>query len=243
MVIVDVETNDGDLQGHYVLRPTLNQICSTNTSTLCKNTLSLGKELMGLWQQAAYISRNISEGVLKGISETTSNKNEQWNTYVYNSKPMLPLDFVVTDLFTSGWKESDERYEEGFSAPPKTQFFFLHPAVGMEVVPSTIKGEKLAPNLYVEIFGANRWNKFDRWIDINYLDAWSGFSIIVSYADRAEVKEVGFGGLFTFNNTYSFGVSDYDGETGFFLSIDIANFWREKFKPQYERYKSIGSNN
>jgi hypothetical protein len=34
---------------------------------------------------------------------------EQWKRYLYDSKPMLPLDFVLTDWLTGGWPRS-ERY-------------------------------------------------------------------------------------------------------------------------------------
>jgi hypothetical protein len=109
----------------------------------------------------------------------------------------------------------------------------------VENVASAADGEEMKPVFYLELFGVNRWNPNDRWIDAKYLRAWSGFSLIASYADRAGIKKVGYGGLFTFDNVYSIGITDYDGETGFFISIDLANLWREKYKSGYEKYKSF----
>ena len=44
--------------------------------------------------------------------------------------------------------------------------------------------------------------------------------------------------LLTFDNLYSIGITNYDGEMGVFLSIDLANLWREKYKNKYEEYKN-----
>jgi hypothetical protein len=220
-------------------KQTIDRACEDVTSEVCKRSIKLGKPFMSAWKKADFISQQLSEGVLKQISGAISNKDEVWYTFLYDSKPMYPQDLFMTDLMNKQWYSDETRYGEGFPSPPRTQYFFLHPSFAVENVASAADGEEMKPVFYLELFGANRWNPNDRWIDAKYLRAWSGFSLIASYADRAGIKEVGYGGLFTFDNVYSIGITDYDGETGFFISIDLANLWREKYKSGYEKYKSF----
>jgi hypothetical protein len=134
------------------------------------------------------------------------------------------------------WQGPD-RYENGFRRPPKTQWFLLHPAVGVEFASGALDGDQLQPMLYIEVVGANRWNDEQRWIDVPVLRYLSGASVIASYADRAGVKDTGYGLILTFGNVYSIGAARYGEETGVFLSLDLANLFREKYKDKYEKFK------
>jgi hypothetical protein len=225
--------------GMVNFKQTIDSACEDVTSEVCKRSIQLGKPFITAWKKADYISQQLSEDVLKQISGAISKKDEIWNTFLYDSKPMYPQDLFMTDLMNKQWYSDETRYGDGFPAPPRTQYFFLHPSFAVENVASAADGEEMKPVFYLELFGANRWNPDDRWIDAKYLRALSGFSLIASYADRAGIKEVGYGGLLTFDNVYSIGITDYDGETGFFISIDLANLWREKYKSGYEKYKSF----
>jgi hypothetical protein len=225
--------------GMVNLKQAIDSVCEDVTSEVCKRSIQLGKPFITAWKKADYISQQLSEAVLKQISGVTSNKDKAWHAFLYDSKPMYPQDLFMTDLMNDQWYSDEARYSEGYPSPPKTQYFLMHPSFAVENLASAADGEEMKPVFYLELFGANRWNPADRWIDVKYLRAWSGFSLIASYADRAGIKEVGYGGLFTFDNVYSIGVTDYDGETGFFISIDLANLWREKYISGYEKYKSI----
>jgi hypothetical protein len=223
------------------VRTALNQDCKVPTSSLCASTLKQGRELMLQWRLADRISGIASSTSIRAIAQQINAKDKLWNTYLYDSKPMLPPDFFLTDLMERGWKKSDQ-YPEGFRAPPKTQWFLLHPSFGVEYATAAVDGEQMKPVVYVEIFGANRWSEDSRWIDVWGLRTFSGFSLIYSYADRAGVKDTGFGGLFTFNNVYSIGVTRYGHDTGVLLSLDLANLYRDRLKPQYEALR-INLNN
>jgi hypothetical protein len=228
-----------DDHGIVNIKQAIDSACEDVTSEVCKRTIKLGKPFITAWKKADYTSQQLSDVILKQISGTISNKDKAWNAFLYDSKPMYPQDLFMTDLMNKQWYSDEMRYSEGFPSPPRTQYFFLHPSFAVENLASAPDGEEMKPVFYLELFGANRWNPDDRWVDVKYLRAWSGFSLIASYADRGGIEEVGYGGLFTFDNVYSIGITDYGGETGFFISIDLANLWREKYKSGYEKYKSI----
>jgi hypothetical protein len=216
----------------------LNADCSNRASDLCRRTLGQGRELMVQWRLADRISFAASQVNIQAIAKQVEAKEALWNKYLYDSKPMLPFDFVLTDWLTGGWSKSDQ-YPEGFREPPATQWFLFHPALGVEYASAAADGEQLKPMLYIELIGANRWRDDKRWVDAPGLRYFSGFSLIASYADRAGIKDVGYGGLFTFDNVFSLGVVRYGTDTGIFLSVDLANAWREKYKPRYEKYKNM----
>jgi hypothetical protein len=210
--------------------------CSTPASELCRNTVRLGRSLMQTWKLAEGVAGIVSAEDIAAVARQVGAKEALWKKYLYSSKPMLPPDFFATDLITGGWKKSDQ-FGEGFHEPPSTQWFFLHPSVGIEYASAAADGQQFKPVLHVEIIGANWWNeglvKLPGW-----LGNFSGVALLMTYADRDGVKDTGVGGLFTFNNVYSIGVTKYGSATGISFSIDLANMFREKYKDSYEKYKS-----
>jgi hypothetical protein len=215
----------------------LNADCRDKGSELCRHTLRQGRELMLQWKLADKISFAASSVPVAEIAKQIAAKEAMWNKYLYDSKPMLPFDFVLTDWLTGGWSSSDQ-YPDGFREPPKTQWFLFHPALGLEYASAANDGEQLKPILYIELIGANRWSDDKRWFDAPGLRYFSGFSLVTSYADREGIKDVGYGGLLTFDNVFSLGLVRYGTDTGVFLSVDLANAWRDKYKPMYEKYKN-----
>lgn len=210
--------------------------CSRPASALCRQALDDGKQLMLQLAVARGLGEAIGKPTIEAIAAQVAAKNALWDTYLYNSKPMLPFDFVLTDLLDGRWKQSDQ-YPQGFREPPKTQWFLLHPAVGVEYASGAADGEHMKPVLFVEIIGANRWNPRDRWIDLPLLDRLSGISLVASYVDRVGTDNSGTGVLLTFDNIYSIGISRYGSTTGVFLTLDLANFYRDELKPSYESFK------
>lgn len=210
--------------------------CGRPASALCRQALDDGKQLMLQLAVARGLGEAIGKPTIEAIAAQVAAKNALWDTYLYNSKPMLPFDFVLTDLLDGRWKQSDQ-YPQGFREPPKTQWFLLHPAVGVEYASGAADGEHMKPVLFVEIIGANRWNPRDRWIDLPLLDRLSGISLVASYVDRVGTDNSGTGVLLTFDNIYSIGITRYGSTTGVFLTLDLANFYRDELKPSYESFK------
>ncbi|MEX2197446.1 MAG: hypothetical protein WD886_01440 [Burkholderiales bacterium] len=215
--------------------------CKDAASALCRDALAGGKELMFAWRLAHDLSNRLSVSAVSKIGEQVALKRALWNRYLYQSKPMLPLDHIATDFFDGRWKHSDQ-YPDGVREPPDTQYFFLHPSVAVEQLNSAPDGQQLKPVLVVEVFGANRWRDDRRWINAPLLRSLSGASIALTYADRAGVTDIGKGVIMTFENVYSIGVMRYESKTSVLFSIDLANLWREKYKDKYETFRN-GSKN
>lgn len=214
----------------------MDEDCKEPASSLCTTTLTQGKQTMLYWKLADKLAFTVSSATSDELARQVAAKDALWNGYLYDSKPMLPFDLALTDLFERQWSKSDQ-YPEGFREPPVRQWFFLHPSVAMEYVSAAEDGQQLKPILIVELIGVNYWDNRRRPINVPVLRMFSGASLIVSYADRAGLKDTGVGALFTFDNVYSIGVTRYDSETGVSISLDLANLYREKYKPKYEAWK------
>jgi hypothetical protein len=237
IVLGDVKDAKGAVRAPLVdLDAPLDADCSRPASALCRQALADGRQLMLQLAIAQDLGVAIGKPTVEALKQQIDAKNALWDTYLYKSKPMLPFDFVLTDLLDGRWKQSDQ-YPQGFREPPTTQWFLLHPAVGVEYASGAVDGEHMKPVLYVEIVGANRWNPRDRWIDLPLLDRLSGVSLVASYVDRVGTDNSGTGVLLTFDNVYSIGVTRYGSTTGVFLTLDLANFYRDELRPSYESFK------
>jgi hypothetical protein len=233
--LLEIEVSAGFVLPDLPIEIALDSDCRVSEA-LCQQSLQQGRDLMREWKLADRMTLLFSTTTISAIKDQVVAKDELWKTYLYDSKPMLPLDFVLTDLVTGGWQSSGQ-LPDGFREPPRTQWFLLHPALGVEYSSGAMDGEQVKPMLYVEIVGANRWNPEHRWMDAPVLRYLSGLSVIASYVDRAGVKDTGYGLLLTFNNVYSLGAARYGEETGIFFSLDLANLVREKYRPKYEKFK------
>lgn len=218
----------------------MDEDCNEPASPLCTTTLTQGKQTMLYWKLADKLAFTVSSATPDELAKQVAGKDALWNRYLYDSKPMLPFDLALTDLFERQWSKSDQ-YPDGFREPPVRQWFLLHPSVAMEYVSAAEDGQQLKPILIVELIGVNYWDNMRRPINVPLLRTFSGASLIVSYADRAGLKDTGVGALFTFDNVYSIGVTRYDSETGVSISLDLANLYREKYKSQYEAWQRSAS--
>lgn len=201
--------------------------CKDTTSPGCKIAVAQGKALMLNWSKAKVLTSIVSSEVYLKVAQSIREKDKLWNTYLYDSKPMYPLDHFFTDMWNA-------KEDIGFPKPPRKQYFVIHPTVSLEYASAATDGQQLKPVLLVEVLGINWWNLEDRpHKGIPLLNAFSGISLTASYADRAGVKDNGYGALFTFNNVYSIGVSRYGTETAVSVSMDLANLFRDRLKGDY----------
>lgn len=211
----------------------LNPDCTPNDNPLCPEALKLGRELMLQWRLAARLGAIASGPTIRMAAKQIGEKDALWDRYLYDSKPMMLFDFVFTDIMEGRWRRSDQ-YPDGVPVPPRNQWFLLHPSFAVEYASAAVDGQQMKPVAYLEVIGVNRWNDKDRWVDAPVLRWLSGASLVVSYADREGVKDTGYGLMITFENVYSVGLTRYGSDNGVFLSLDLANLFRDKLKPQYE---------
>ena len=207
--------------------------CATPQSALCQNALKQGRELMLSWRLASRLATMASASTLRALAKQIGEKDALWDRYLYDSKPMMLFDFAFTDLMEGRWGKSDQ-YPDGVPVPPRNQWFLLHPSFAVEYASAAADGQQMKPVAYLEVAGVNRWNDKDRWIDVPVLRWFSGAGLVVSYADREGIKDTGYGLVLTFENVYTIGFTRYGSENGIFLSLDLANLFRDKLKPQYQ---------
>ncbi len=63
-----------------------------------------------------------------------------------------------------------------------------------------------------------------------------GVSFVSVYADRSDVDDFGLGVMLHVNNNYSLGVTWRDGDTGFFLTVDLLKLFEDK-QSNFQKYK------
>jgi hypothetical protein len=186
----------------------------------CPLTFKTSEGLVKLILMGNRIGIVYGNRLITALAKDVSKVNDDWDKFLFESKPMYPLDLVTTDLFYRWFGEYDKS-EEGLKMPPNYQWFFLHPSPAFEYVSGAEDGEQLKPSIYLEVIGVNAWRN-------NYI---TGASVIVSYTDRKNLDDLGYGLLLTYKNTYSLAVTRYDDETGVMFSLDVAQFYKESLKP------------
>lgn len=219
------ESDQSVLAPKIELESGLTKYCSDEGNTCPKAS----KHAVNLLQNIA-LAREIGsfygQPVIVGLAAKVKEINTDWDRFLFNSKPMYPWDLWLTDVFTR--KSSAYDKQLGLREAPDTQYFLLHPAPGFSYVSDAADGDQFQPTVYVELLGINKW----RW---KYL---TGVSLLVEYSDRADVEDIGWGALLTFLNKFSLGITTHDGDFGVTLGLDLANFYKEKLRPQIDSIKT-----
>jgi hypothetical protein len=168
----------------------------------------------------------LSLGPLKLSLEYLTLKDKEWMTFLEEARSQTFIDIAVTSGIYEWWYGKGEH---DFRSPPEAQWFAFHPSVLIESVKDAVDGEQRREALALE-FGFNYWK-----------DACFGYacgaSLIVSYADRNGVEDNGWGLMLHADNSYSFGVTKYGGEEGFFVTIDLLELIIDK-KSSFDAYKN-----
>ena len=197
----------------------------------CPQTLSLARELLPeilIMQQASTV---YTDEFLGDLARDSEKYESDWNQFLYQSKTQLPLDIWLQDRIGM----NGEYYGKGFAGPPDRQYFLLHPTVAFENVSDARDGNRTKASLLVEVLGVNFWRQEDQ-LDLGFTRL-TGAGLIATYSDRAGTEEWGYGGQLTFSSAYSVGVTDRDGDIGITLSVNIAELWKDKIEPEWDRYK------
>lgn len=207
------------LNAIYDLPAALDEDCQVANSSRCTDSIKKSKSLMEHWLLAHELGRLIGKADIALVAQQVQKDNEDWQTYLYEGKPMLPLDIGLTDFFEGKAYGQLPEFADGRAAPPKRQWFLLHPSIGMEYVSSATDGQQLKPVLHLELVGVNWWRTTDRpFGNTPLLKYFSGISLTASYADRAGVKDAGVGALLTFDNSMSVSISKYGSKPALSVS-------------------------
>lgn len=199
----------------------------------CPITYQCAKDALMIADQARVIATVKAEKFIKVLKEQTVRNDEDWQKFMFGGKPMWPWDVIWTDLVYLAIDGRYRNYDSGLVAPPDWQFFFLHPSVAMEYVPDEVEGNQFTPAAYVELLGANYWKNSP--LSVSGLSL-TGASLIVAYSDRVNAADEALGGMVTFNNTYSFGVTFRGAEIGIFLSLPMAALYKDQIYKSWDDY-------
>lgn len=156
--------------------------------------------------------------------------NLAWTNFLDEARPQTFIDIAVNSALYRRMNKGV--VDEYFTLPPSYQLFFLHPSVIIERIPDALDGDQVSEAVALEVIGINYWNGAKMCFGYP-----CGASFIVTYKDRAEVDDKGWGVMFHINNTFSLGYNKYGAEDGIFLSVDLFELFKDK-KSDYDEWKS-----
>lgn len=195
--------------------------CSTAIGASQKNAEDC-MEAFSQWRYAAspfqylYTNRVLEENGQKII-----NLQDQWKTFIKDSRYQTPLDVWAT----TAWY-SDQFKSNHLSGPPSKQLFLFHPAIVYEYLPDADKGSSADVSIAIE------------WAGINWWRSGFGFSVTSVYKDRKDQPSVGTGATFHIKNQYSIGyIYRDDGDDSIFFNIDLLEWFGDK-EEKYKKYKA-----
>lgn len=176
---------------------------------------------------------NHFSGDIKDVKAGLDVMDKKWSAYFEEARSQNPLELFVNSRFSP-----KAGVGEGFAPVPTQQWIVLHPSVAMEYVRDSEDGDQFEEAIVLEMIGINRWN----WSTSGDMKRPLGLSLIAAYSDRADVEDLGWGVMAHVNNRYSFGVTKHGGETGFFVSLDVQQFfseWTDEKKTRFAGYRSF----
>jgi hypothetical protein len=133
-------------------------------------------------------------------------------------------------MFTT-YMEHDHISQNRLVGPMPRQWFVIHPSLVVENVSNADDGDELAPAIAMEWIGINWWDK-----ETSPIGYPIGVSLSSVYSDRSSAEDIGHGLMFHFDNSFSLGITDHDGDTGIYVTVDVLNLLAEK-KQRINHYK------
>jgi len=146
----------------------------------------------------------------------------RWWTYFHLTRGQYPWELLVNAAL---FGRTMEKSHGQFHSPPTHQWVLVHPDAALEYLHDASDGEQFKPTLSVELVGINCW----RWKNEKAARAIGG-AVVANYSDVASIRDWRFGGVIHVAHRYSFGVTRGSGETGYFVSADVAAFALDKQK-------------
>lgn len=196
--------------GGTVLSPQFNTPdCTTGCSSAI---IELGQLLQHLVD--GFMERDLT--VTKNYYAVLSNS---WDIYIEESRSQTWLDEYATKLFYSP-------DEEKLIGPPTIQYFFLHPSLLIENVSDALDGEQQQEAIGLELVGFNFWKS-----EIPF-----GMSYGWVSSDRQSIKDKGTAIFFHIDNSYTFGFTEHDNDSGWFISVDLLKAFSDK-KSDIKKWK------
>lgn len=170
-----------------------------------------------------YLYKSMTASETQGKLKTLS---KRWDNYLDSARSQTALDILLTTMI------EHRHFKKGYLVgPPSRQWTLLHPSLVYEHINSAPDGENNQISIAIEWLGVNWWDK-----KRSLLPFAVGASIATTYSDRLEVKDVGHGIMLHFDNQYSIGWANHDGEDGFYIALDMFKLIKNK-KERFDYYK------
>jgi hypothetical protein len=211
-----IDTNESWQIQQHKFKPKNIATCDAVAEELLaeSNCLKAQEEFVRLYQYAhqsyAIFNSTATLAYLMG-------KQNEWAEYEESARGQTALELMVNGYL---YKKTETN---SFLSPPEIQWILLHPMLVVENVNDALDGEQLDESLAVEIIGFNRW-KNRRWYKP------SGVSLVATYSDRPDIKDLGLGLAVHFNSTFSVGYTKRDDSDGVFISFDLFSLLNNKKK-------------
>jgi len=148
-----------------------------------------------------------------------------WIDYLDNARSQTLLDSWLTTYMELDYLAQDRLVE-----PMPTQWFLIHPSLVIENVSEAADGDQVSEALAIEWIGFNWWSEKTSPLGYPF-----GASLVSTFSDRAEIDDQGIGFMLHFNNSLSVGVTDHDGDSGWFVTLDVLSLFSQK-KQRWEDY-------
>jgi len=181
-----------------------------DNSSNCQSALIEFRELYNFAQGT------LSQPLAFKLFRHLENLEKQWNNFYERSRSQ-----TIWETAINGALFHKKNKEHKYLSPPNSQVIVMHPNLVIENVGDAVDGEQTKEAIMLEAIGINWW-KQDKW----YIP--SGASAIALYSDRVGSEDWGYGLAFHFESKFTLGIAEHDGETGFFISIDLLKFIQDK---------------
>lgn len=218
-------TYDYYFTGNFKVAGTLDQAGENKCEQIEALGIPCSKVLAQLAEAILPYQRNANAVIAYDTRMKLKELSNEWDTYFGGARAQTFADIAVTTFL-----ERHHFKKDFLVGPSPRQWFVLHPNVVLEQVDAAPEGEQFKPALSVEWIGLNWWKK-------SFIGIPFGLSLTSVYSDRPEVDDIGHGVTLHFDNKYTIGYSYRDGDSGFYLSLDLVKLFEDQ-QQQMERYRS-----
>jgi len=197
--------------------------CGTDACRDCYKAHEETKRLVKLVALGLSISASRRKELITQVWKKIKKLDTSWDKYTKSSRSQTLIEL---------WMNSHNHSDEYFMPPPEWQWIFFHPVCVFEYIDnSAFDGEQGDTGWGLEIIGFDYWGQGER----KFYKP-SGFSGILTYVDRAEVNDWGYGCMIHFKHLFSIGYARHDKEDAFLINLDV---WKliDSQKQKYFDYK------
>jgi hypothetical protein len=160
----------------------------------------------------------VQRAYTKEVKQYLDGLQLQWDDFLTRSRAQTALELAVNSYF---WRK--DKTSGMFLEPPTWQLVLLHPSVVLEYVDKALDGNRSEEGLMLEVVGANWWRSKSWYVP-------TGASYVLVYSDRAGLPDWANGVAVYFDSKYVLGATRRDGNTGYFISVDLLELYKDKKK-------------